>query len=206
MSLDKLKREFSELISYVDQMGGESSEEISAVLDNITVELGKLISKVKSVSRKKGISDSVKKMNQDAFLQSINHFRRENAYYELLGFEEAVKELKRVIAESTDSHVIASAYNGLGHIYAVRKHYEEALINFQKVVEFYPGYIDGYFNLGAIYFNLKMYDDAIREFNKVINMDHNDPEALLAISNAYKMRGDQEMSEYYYNQFSQLIS
>jgi tetratricopeptide (TPR) repeat protein len=190
MNLEKFKREFNALIDSFDQYEKNDSDQISTALNNVAVELEQLLSKIKSVVVKKGINDSEENRNQDAFFNSIKHLRRENAYYELLDFSEAVRELKRVIAESTDSHVIASAYNGLGHIYAARKYYPEALFNFQQVVEFYPAYIDGYYNLGAIYYNLEMYDDAIKEFNKVISLDRNDKEALLALNNAYKNRSE----------------
>lgn len=200
MNLDKFKKEFKDFISCIDQLE-EGPENIYADLDNIALKMKKVISKVKSMSTNKGITDSEESKNHDALLSSINHFRRENAYYELLSFSEAVNELKRVIAESTDSHVIASAYNGLGHIYAVRGYYEEALYNFQRVIEFYPGYVDGHFNLGATYYNLDMYEEAMNEFTKVIHLDPEDSEAYRCLGFICKKLGNNEMSKYYLNEY-----
>ncbi len=217
MNFEPLNKEIGKLINYVDEINDKDVlEENLNELNNVVFVMKKVMDKLKSISREKGISDSVKSQNFDALLQSINNLslRRENAYYDFLDFQTAINELKRIINESTDCHVIASAYNGLGHVYAAKKYYEKALYNFEKVVDFYPSYIDGYFNLGAMYFKLKMYEEAAKEFNKVITLDKNEQETLLYLVVTYKKLGNNDMSRYFLkkyhnikeNHFSRIIS
>ncbi len=127
----------------------------------------------------------------------INSFRRKSVYYDLLIFDEAVQELKRVLDESTDPHVIAAAYNGLGHLYAVKKMYPQAIYYFNKVVEFYPDNSDGYFNLGAAWFNLGSYDEARHYFHQAIYHHPDDWEAYFHLGRAYDKLGIVDSAMYY---------
>ena len=125
----------------------------------------------------------------------IQSFRRKTVYYDVLMFEEAVKELNRVLSESSDLHVIAAAYNGLGHIYAVRKLYAPAIYYFNKVVELYPASSDGYFNLGAAWFDLGSYDEARYYFQQAIYHSPTDWEAYFHLGKTYEKLADAESAE-----------
>lgn len=141
------------------------------------------------------LPDALEESN--ALFDCIQSFRRPSVYYDLLFFEEAVRELKRILDEKTDPHVIASAYNGLGHLYAVRKMYPVAIHFFSKVIEYYPSSSDGYFNLGAAWFNLGSYEEARQHFHQAVYHHPNDWEAYFHLGRTYDKLGDVDSAVYY---------
>lgn len=142
-------------------------------------------------------SDVAVSSNGKTLFDCIRTFRRKNVYYDLLVFEEAVKELNRVLHESADLHVIAAAYNGLGHIYAMRKLYAPAIYYFNKVIELYPANSDGYFNLGAAWFDLGSYEEARYYFRQAIYHSPTDWEAHYHLSKTYDKLGDMESANHH---------
>jgi tetratricopeptide (TPR) repeat protein len=199
MDFDKLKKYVFQLEEYLNKADEKNISNFDDI-DDMVFELNKIMYKIRRIKVKKGIIGSEIK-NHDALFNINKHYRRENAYYELLSFNEAISELKRVIDESTDDHVIACAHNALGHIYAVKGYYDDALYNFQKVIDFYSDNVDVYFNIGITYLNLNQYEEAIREFRKVINLDKNDKETLFFLNICYKEINNNDLSNYYYNKY-----
>lgn len=177
----------------------ESIDTVEDVCSNLRSLVGRLFGIAEEMSDvvKRGVTVSKDHKDGEPFFDCIYSFRRPNVYYDLLVFEEAVRELRRVLEESEDRHVIASAYNGLGHIYAVRKMYPLAIHYFNKVVEYYPESNDGYFNLAAAWFNLGSYDEARHYFHKAIYHHPKDWEALFQLGRTYEKLGDTESALYY---------
>lgn len=128
---------------------------------------------------------------------SIQTFRRPTVYFDLLIFDEAIHELKRVVDESTDPHVIASAYNGLGHLYAKKKLFSSAIYYFNKVIEFYPGNSDGYYNLGAAWFNQGSFEEARTCFKQALWHHPEDWEACFHLGRTYEKLDEMENAIYY---------
>ncbi|AZR72478.1 hypothetical protein BBF96_03220 [Anoxybacter fermentans] len=178
----------------------DSINKIQEVCSNLRSFMGRLFAIAEELNEKsrKGVTYSEGEASEsNTLFDCIKSFRRRNVYYDLLNFEEAVYELRRVVDESTDPHVIASAYNGLGHIYAIRKMYAPAIYYFNKVVEFYPGNSDGYFNLGAVYFNLGFYDEARYYFQQAIYHHTDDWEAYFHLGRTFEKLGELDTAVYY---------
>lgn len=202
---ERFETELARLESYCQEVMGslKKESEMSNVKEaclNLRSLMGRLLSIADEMDEgSPGIANSEEETseNGDALFDYIHTFRRGNAYYDLLNFKEAIHELRRVLDESTDPHVIASAYNGLGHIYAVKKMYIQAIYYFSKVVEFYPEDSDGYFNLGAAYFNLGDYQEAKRHFQQSLCHHPDDWEGYFNLGRTYEKLGEMESAVFY---------
>lgn len=194
-------QEYCQKTSFSLDEGGVSLEKVHEICSSLHSMVGRLFCIADELNNplKGGITFSEKGDSEESKppFNCIQSFRRKNAYYDLLIFEEAVKELKRVINESNDPHVIASAYNGLGHMYAIKKKYIQAIYFFDRVVEFYPGNNDGYFNLGAAWFNLGSFDEARYYFQQAIYHHSDDWEACFHLGRTYEKLGSVDSAIYY---------
>lgn len=177
----------------------ETMDTVQDVCSNLRALVGRLFGIAEEMNDvvKRGITVSDTQKDGEPLFDYIRSFRRPNVYYDLLAFEEAIHELHRVLEDSEDRHVIAAAYNGLGHIYAVRKIYPLAICYFSKVVEYYPENSDGFFNLGAAWFNLGSYDEARHYFHKAVYYHPKDWEAYFQLGRSYEKMGDGESAMYY---------
>lgn len=63
--------------------------------------------------------------------------------------------------------------------------YENAIQDFNKVIEIYPEHEWAYNNRGLFYLALKEYDKAIQDFNKVLTLNPEHSEAYEKRSEAY---------------------
>ena len=56
--------------------------------------------------------------------------------------------------------------------------YEDAIKDFDKVLEIDPEYSNGYYNRGLSLNNLEKYEEAIKDFDIAIKLDPEDPDDL----------------------------
>ncbi len=83
---------------------------------------------------------------------------------------------------------VAEAYYNRGILFMNEKRNEEAIKDFNKVVELKPGYANSYNGRGVIFTNEKRNDEAIKEFNKAIELNR-------GYADAYNNRGFLFMNE-----------
>ncbi len=92
----------------------------------------------------------------------------------------------------------ATAYNSLGTFYFDRaKDYQQALELFQRAVQLYPSYIDGWRNLGCTYATLQQTDKALDAFQRALKYDPLNPDVLYFMGQVYKSMGDEATSRTY---------
>lgn len=202
---ERFRAELAQLQDYCQKAFQRMDEDVESMdtVQDVCSELRALVGRLFGIAEemndlmKRGDTVSENSSGSEPLFDCIHSFRRPNVYYDLLAFEEAIRELRRVLDESEDRHVIAAAYNGLGHIYAVRKMYPLAIHYFSKVVEYYPENSDGYFNLGAAWFNLGSYDEARHYFHKAVYHHPKDWEAYFQLGRAYEKMGDADSAVYY---------
>ena len=66
------------------------------------------------------------------------------------------------------------------------KKWDEAVLDYQRVISHNPKIAEAYANLGVAYFGLKRYQDAIKEFNNAIKLNPNYAQAYFNKGLAYK--------------------
>ncbi len=89
------------------------------------------------------------------------------AYTERGNADEAMRELRLVQALTKEPQTNAIVHNALGNLYADKECYDNALQEFEKVVELDPDFSAAYFNLGAVYYNVGQYHKSFAAFEKV---------------------------------------
>ena len=112
---------------------------------------------------------------------------------EKLGEKEEKKQQKRKNRPEISKQVLGIAYHNKGM-------YDEAIVEYKKVVEINPEYSVAYYNLGLAYFyGKKMYDKAIAAYEKAIeiNPEYSDAYYVLGIAYSYgKKMYDKAIVEY----------
>ena len=96
---------------------------------------------------------------------------------------------------------MANAWNNIGSLYFNNeKNYDKAKESFGKVIEVAPQHVDALVNLGACYHNTGDRQRAIGYYRQALNVNHQHPNALNNIVQAYSQLGMAD-SVAYYQQF-----
>lgn len=66
---------------------------------------------------------------------------------------------------------------------------DTAVKAFEKLIEAYPDYIEGYLGLGHAYERLSKYDEAIEAVKKAIEINPDDPLAYTSLSICFQRKG-----------------
>ena len=66
---------------------------------------------------------------------------------------------------------------------------EAAVDAFQKLIETYPDYIEGFLGLGHAYERMSLYDEAIEAIEKAIEINPKDPLVYTSLSMCYQRKG-----------------
>ena len=74
----------------------------------------------------------------------------------------------------------------LGNVNSELGNYNEAIINFEKIIEIDPHFSEAYYNLGVVYKNFRKIDNAIKNYEKCIKIDPNNHQAYNNLGNIYK--------------------
>lgn len=92
------------------------------------------------------------------------------------------KKVINMLKQSTKlakSEEVIKYYNNGNNFYDLEK-YEEALVEYDKVIELKPDYVEAYYNKGNSLSNCGRYEEAIKEYNKAIELK---PDYAKAINN-----------------------
>ena len=65
----------------------------------------------------------------------------------------------------------AEAYYNLGITHQEQGRFEEAELNYKKMITFKPNFADVHYNLGILLIELNRLDEAEASFNQAINID-----------------------------------
>ncbi|MBS4032620.1 MAG: tetratricopeptide repeat protein [Clostridiales bacterium] len=114
------------------------------------------------------------------------------AYAERGKADEAMRELRLVQALTQEPQTSAIVHNALGNLYADKEQYENALQEFEKVVELDPEFSVAYFNLGAVYYNLGHYEKSLAAFENVKKKFPRDWEVYFYLGKTYKKLDNDE--------------
>ncbi len=124
------------------------------------------------------------------------------AYYYKGADKEAFESVKRAIELDP---LKATAYNSLGSIYFDRaKDYQKALELFQRAVQLYPSYIDGWRNLGCAYGTLRQPDKALEAFQRALKYDPINADVLAFIGQVYQGQSDEATANSYFQRAEEI--
>lgn len=101
-------------------------------------------------------------------------------------FTTAARLYKELLAEDQKN---VDYLKALGGIYVQAREDEKAIPYYQKIVEYYPHFIEAMNNLGAIYRRLKRYDDSIEILQKALDEDRQVPSVNYNLGFTYKEMG-----------------
>lgn len=118
----------------------------------------------------------------------VNYNVLGNAYYQLANYGNAADSYRRVIELDPKNPY---AYNNLGAVLVQSGKFREALLPFQKSLEFSA---DGqaYSNLGIAYFYLKDYDKAISAYEKAVELVPTSDMFVGNLAEAYDLVGQKD--------------
>ena len=196
--LDRIQKDVDVLEA--DKRGDFIGEDYSALLH----QLKDIIYKIKSMSASEGSTVEIDEGKQAAFFRSDIDYSSKVPYYELLEYNDACRELKRIIDEYTDAHVIASAFNELGRLQALQGEYQKAYYSFNQVISFYPQYKEAYFNLGLINIFLKNLEEAASCLQKAAALSPDDKKSYYLLSDIYRSLKKDKTADYYYECYKNL--
>ena len=89
----------------------------------------------------------------------------------------------------------ARALNNRGGIYAQQGRYDQALMDFNRVLSIHPRDADAYVNRGAVYLRKKHYNLALRDYNQALRIKGGYTAALLGRGNAWARMGQYAKAE-----------
>jgi tetratricopeptide (TPR) repeat protein len=93
------------------------------------------------------------------------------------------------LAQNPDSWL---AHNNVGLIFFARGQLDEAVTQFQNVLEIYPNFADAHCNLGSALFQRGQPDEGVAEFQKALEINPNLAEARSNLGNAFLQKGQLE--------------
>lgn len=109
-------------------------------------------------------------------------------------FEQAVELIKKAVELNPCDYFCES----LGRAYFESGDYENAVISYNKSLEFSPDNFDAWFNLGLAYKSRTKYDEAIEAYNCALKIKPNNPDVFFNLANIYEYKNDTETSLEYY--------
>ncbi len=102
--------------------------------------------------------------------------------------------LKRVISIEKKFPKSIFILNLLGSIQNELQNYEEAIINFKKIIKIKPDFADAHYNLGIIYKKLNQIDNSIYHYECCIKINPNKYEAFNNLGNVYKDKQETQLA------------
>lgn len=105
---------------------------------------------------------------------------------------------------------LIEAYKNLGHTYFNQKKYDDATVQYKKVIDINPDTeLKAEFlkSIGDIYRDQEKYDDALTEFNKILELDVDNSiksKAVSAIGETYVLKGDYNQALKKYSEAKEL--
>jgi tetratricopeptide (TPR) repeat protein len=149
------------------------------------------ISNAKQTNQLRKRFESSDERNQDQSL--INEITQANVHGEKGGnlvnagrYEEAITEYSEVIRLVPYEYI---PYFNRAICYTQLHNDDAALLDFLRVVELKPDYLNTYLRITTIYANRGMYDDALTSINKMLTVDPSNGEALFNRGRIYERKG-----------------
>ena len=91
-------------------------------------------------------------------------------------------------AYTSPSPEAVEAYNA-GLQYVENSDYQNAVISFQKAIEYDPGFIDAYYNIGGLYEYAGDFETALRAYFEVVALDPKDYDTIFRMADLYQKVG-----------------
>ncbi len=110
--------------------------------------------------------------------------------YELIIIK--IKELQKSYSRSL------FLLNLLGVTYSALENFEDAILNFKKIIKINSNFADAYYNLGNIYKRIERAEESIKYYNKCIQKNSRKFEAYNNLGNIYKENGKTQIAIDYY--------
>ena len=85
------------------------------------------------------------------------------------------------------------------------KHFQQAILSFEKIAESNPENSSVYYNLGNCYYNIRRYGDAIWAYEKVLKQNPLDNEVIMNLELCYKKLGSNHTWQPHLSGIQQLI-
>jgi tetratricopeptide (TPR) repeat protein len=98
--------------------------------------------------------------------------------------QKALEEYQKVIDGFSDSDSLKVAWNNKGLTFAILENYEEAIICYEKALEYDPTLKEAYYNKGRALSFLGRFPEAIESYEKAIELDENYEEAKKYLAEA----------------------
>jgi len=98
--------------------------------------------------------------------------------------QRALKGYQKVIDEFSDPDSLKVAWNNKGLLFATLEDYKEAIICYDKALEYDPAQKESHYNKGRALSFLRRFSDAIENYEKVIELDKNCEEAKKYLAEA----------------------
>jgi len=98
--------------------------------------------------------------------------------------QKALEEYQKVIDGFSDPDSLKVAWNNKGLTFAILENYEEAIICYEKALEYDPTLKEPYYNKGRAFSFLERFPEAIESYEKAIELDENYEEAKRYLAEA----------------------
>ncbi|HSZ72071.1 MAG TPA: tetratricopeptide repeat protein [Cytophagaceae bacterium] len=102
------------------------------------------------------------------------YLMRGHEYYLISKYSQAIQDFTTIVDRKLQGYNTFEVFYKRGLAYSEFGMHQEALKDFNKVVELYPQFNYGYFYRGSAYWNLGEYHEAIADFTKAIQLDSKD--------------------------------
>ncbi len=83
-----------------------------------------------------------------------------------------------------------------------QKKYEEAILQYQEILQKYPEAYIIHKNIGNCYFQQEKYEEAEKEYQKILEKDPQNADAIILIGNTYANRGQNDIAMEWYGKIS----
>jgi len=107
-------------------------------------------------------------------------------------FEESTREI--LMARELDP-LSEWINNNVGWIYYFQRRYEEALVEYQKTLEMFPGFPMAYREQAMVYVCLGKPEKAILSAEKAVSISQDDPYDVVGLGLIYALAGERELAE-----------
>lgn len=173
---------------------------INIFLTNLYLTQGKNKLSKESLKASGGFINGFRPDNLDLKTDSeINHsFAHTNLaifFYLNRWYDKAIKMCDAALTIHPDNPITLYVK---GKSFIDKKDFNQALLQFKKIVEIQPDFLSPHYDLAKLYLIMDETDKALEEYNKIAELDPKDASVRLSIGNIYSRQGknDEAIAEY----------